>query len=865
MSGLVGRRLGRYEVLSLLGAGGMGEVYRARDTELERDVAVKVLPDAASGDPAWLDRFRREAHALSRLSHPNILEIFDAGSDDGVRYVVTELLEGRTLRDHLEHGRLPIRKAVAIADAIARGLGAAHAQGVVHRDVKPENVLLTSDGRVKVLDFGIARLHELEAAAARITEAPTVTSAGTLLGTIGYMAPEQIRGEPADARSDVFALGCVLYEMLTGQRAFERATPAATLAAMLHDDPESPGALVPDLPSSLGRVVMRCLEKQPGERFQSAADVAFALRASEESRGSRTVKPRTAQRRSVSRLLAVAALGAIVVVAAGVALRHAVVATPRLPDEKHVAVMSFGSGEDSSDLKEATAGVTEVVAQGLSLLEQESHGRLWFVPPCEAARLDANTAQQVHRTFNVTLAVTGLLRQSGDSLSLDLAVVDPETMQQLAHTRIEDSVSNLSSFQEEPVMRLAHMLDVEVSPEVRARLSAQSTTLPEAFQSYIRGVGILATSPDGPALDRAIGLLETTTRTDPVFAAGHVELAEACLQKSESTGSQEWSDRALAEATRAAGRHPAPESAYRVLARVHRARGEAAQQLAVLERAAQLIPSSPEILLDLADANRVAGHLDDAERNLQRAIYLRPGYWPSHDQLGKLYLDQGKYEAAATEFREVITCAPELTRGYNNLGTVLFYLGRNAEARLVFERSLAIAPSRSALSNLGNLYFESARYADAAHMFERALEEDDSRYLTWGNLGFAYKFVPAPEEAEKCFRRAVELAEKAHESSPHDLWAAVDLADYYAMLGNRQRGRQLIAQVVAEGPTEPQLIAQVAEVCEDLGDRERALEWVARALHSGVPSSRFENRPNLRELVADPSFRELVEQADKPV
>jgi len=864
MSTLVGRRLGRYKIVSLLGAGGMGKVYRARDTELERDVAVKVLPDAASGDPAWLERFNREARALSRLSHPNILEIFDAGSHDGVRYVVTELLEGRTLRDQLEHGRLPLRKAIAIGDAIARGLGAAHAHGVVHRDVKPENVLLTSDGRVKVLDFGIASLQEPEPAPITVTEAKTVTSAGSLLGTIGYMAPEQARGEPADARSDVFAVGCVLYEMLTGRAPFQRTTPAETLAALLHEDPEPLRTLAPDLHSSLSRVVMRCLEKEPGERFQSAADVAFALRAAEGSRGHDTMRHKPVEHRLGLRVLGVVALVAVVVVAAGLAWRHVVSGAPRLPDEKHIAVLSFESDEDNPELKEAAAGVAEVVAQGLSLFEPGSQGRLWLVPPREAAQFDARTAPEVYQNFNVTLALTGRLHQSGDSLSLDLDLVDPETMRQLARTRIEDSASNLSSFQEEPVIRVAHMLGITIPREAVAQLAAESTTLPEAFLSYIRGVGILVGSPDDSALDRAIGLLETTTRKDPVFAAGHVALAEAYLEKAHKTGSQEWTDRALAEATRAAAGRPASEAAYRVLARVHGARGETTKQLAVLEKAAQLLLSRPEILLDLAEAHRVAGHLDDAERNLQRAVFLRPGYWPSHDQLGRLYLDQGKYEAAATEFRQVIACAPGLTRGYNNLGTVLFYLGRKDEAREVFEHSLAIAPSRTALSNLGTLYFESARYADAAHMLERALDKDDSRYLTWGNLAFAYKFLPDPEKAESRFRRALELAEKEHESSPHDLWVTVDLADYNAMLGDRARGRQLIDQVVAEGPTEPQLIAQIAEVYEDLGDRGKALVWVGRALRSGVSPARFESRPTLRELVADPRYHELVAAADKP-
>ena len=317
MNGLIGRRLGRYEVVSLLGAGGMGEVYRARDTVLERDVALKVLPEAAAEDPDRLERFAREARAVARLSHPNILEIHDVGHDNDVHYAVTELLEGESLRERLGRGRLPVRKAVSTADAIARGLGAAHAQGVVHRDVKPENVLLTSDGRVKVLDFGIASLHEpeVQAAGPDASEVSTITAAGSLLGTIGYMAPEQVRGEAADARSDVFALGCVLYEMLTGERTFHRATPAESLAAVLHDEPPPPLSLVPDIPAGIDRVVMRCLEKEPGERFQSAADVAFALRAAEGSQGHRTV----ARRRKLDRRLVVAAIvGAVTVALWGV-------------------------------------------------------------------------------------------------------------------------------------------------------------------------------------------------------------------------------------------------------------------------------------------------------------------------------------------------------------------------------------------------------------------------------------------------------------------------------------------------------------------------------------------------------------------
>jgi Tol biopolymer transport system component len=271
-----GLRLGPYEIKAPIGAGGMGEVYRATDTRLGRDVALKLLPRAFASDPDRVARFEREARAVAGLSHPNILALFDVGTHDGTVYAVTELLEGETLRARLAGGPLPARKATDYAAQAARGLAAAHDKGIVHRDLKPENLFVTGDGRVKVLDFGLARFQA--PAGAEDTRSPTLarpTDAGSVLGTVGYMSPEQVRGEPVDTRSDIFSLGCVLYEMLSGRRAFLHETAAETMTAILREDPpELAGARVSP---ALERVIRRCLEKKPGERFRSAEDLAFAL------------------------------------------------------------------------------------------------------------------------------------------------------------------------------------------------------------------------------------------------------------------------------------------------------------------------------------------------------------------------------------------------------------------------------------------------------------------------------------------------------------------------------------------------------------------------------------------------------------
>jgi len=275
-----GTRLGQYEIVAPLGAGGMGEVYRARDNKLGRDVATKVLPAGLARNADALARFEREARAVAALSHPNILSIHDFGTQDGIAYAVMELLEGETLGDRLAAGPLPPRKVIELARQAARGLGAAHEKGIVHRDLKPENLFVTRDGRIKILDFGLARLDEGGDGKAEPAETPTrtsLTSPGTVMGTVSYMSPEQVRGETAEAGSDIFAFGSILFEMLTGQRAFARETPAETMTAILREDVSEPSESGRQIPPLLDRIVRRCLEKQPGERFRSAVDLAFAL------------------------------------------------------------------------------------------------------------------------------------------------------------------------------------------------------------------------------------------------------------------------------------------------------------------------------------------------------------------------------------------------------------------------------------------------------------------------------------------------------------------------------------------------------------------------------------------------------------
>src|ERR1700692_3360835 len=271
-------KLGPYEIISLLGAGGMGEVYRARDTRLRRDVAIKVLPQALSLDADRMRRFEQEALATAALNHPNILAVFDIGTSEGSPYVVSELLEGETLRERLRSGAIPVRKTLDYAMQVAHGLAAAHEKGIIHRDLKPENLFVTKDGRVKILDFGLAKLTQPDPTVH--SSLPTMThatEAGVVMGTAGYMSPEQVRGASVDARSDIFSFGAILYEMISGKRAFHRETAADTMSAILKEDPPDLAETNRNVSPALERIVQHCLEKNPEARFHSASDIAFDL------------------------------------------------------------------------------------------------------------------------------------------------------------------------------------------------------------------------------------------------------------------------------------------------------------------------------------------------------------------------------------------------------------------------------------------------------------------------------------------------------------------------------------------------------------------------------------------------------------
>ncbi len=418
---------GRFHILAQVGAGAMGEVYRARDTRLGRDVALKVLSSDSASDPDRLRRFEHEARAAAALNHPNILALHDVGEHEGTPYLVTELLEGESLRERITRGPLPVKEAARIGVQVARGLAAAHGKGIVHRDLKPENVFITTDGTVKILDFGLASLRSEAEETGPSTESSTeteLTRAGTVLGTAGYMAPEQVRGQRVDQRADIFAFGCVLYEMLSGRRAFAGDTPADTMGAILKDEPASVRALAGDVTPALAQLVARCLEKRPEDRFSSAHDLALALAdavGDVDPRGARAVTAAQPipRRRIFLALIAATVVAAVVATVWLVGGSFGGPTTPINPSRVMVAPFQNVTGEASLDA--IAARTADAIGQGLAELSDVD-----VVPAPRGTPADDERALCVAaQAAGAGVLASGSYYLSGDTLELRGQITDP--------------------------------------------------------------------------------------------------------------------------------------------------------------------------------------------------------------------------------------------------------------------------------------------------------------------------------------------------------------------------------------------------------------------------------------------------------
>jgi serine/threonine-protein kinase len=762
-----GSRLGPYEVVGLLGSGGMGEVYRARDPRLEREVAIKVLPEEIA-DRSRLRRFEQEARAAGALNHPNVLAVYDIGTHEDAPYVVSELLEGQTLRVRLEGGALPLRKALDHALQIAHGLAAAHDKGIVHRDLKPENIFITEDDRAKILDFGLAKLtrrgplaHEDERTATQATEPGT--EAGTVMGTVGYMSPEQVRGEAVDHRSDIFSFGAVLFEVLSGRRAFRGASAAETMNAILKEDPpelsEPGGAISP----GLARIVYRCLEKRAGNRFHSAHDLALALEAAssglsgpsaEEDSGSDAALVVKLARRHRKALLAT--LAAVVLVAGGV--YWGLVRSPSPPAGDvidSVAVLPFENVGGDPDSEYLSDGVAESLINKLSQLPN-----LKVLARSTTFRFGGSDVdpRQVGRDLEVGAVVSGRVSQRGDTLVISAELLDVAQGMQLWGERYNTGMGDIFAVEEDIAGEISRGLRVSLAPESETPLARRHSENPEAYRLYLLARYEL-TEGRGK---KALGYAQQAIEKDPTYAPAHAALSQAyhSLGDSGQLSNREAHSRARTPAMKALEIDESLPEAHRALAWV-------------------------QLYLDWDWAG--------AARGFQRALELNPNSADAHSGYATYLVLMGRVQEGVAHAKRAVELDPLTPTRLHKIGFAYFFGRQYDRALQTYREAQEFDPDLDFHFRFGLIYREKGRYEEAIAEFLGPAEGEVDRAHphTLGHLGNTYARAGRVREARECLR---ELKERLEE----DIVGVYEVALIYAGLGEEDQAFEWLERAYEE-------------------------------------------------------------------
>ncbi len=868
---MIGMTVSHYRVLERLGGGGMGVVYKAEDSRLKRFVALKFLPPELTSHPASRERFTHEAQAAGSIDHPNICTIHEIDETPGGQvFICMAYVDGEPLRARLARGPLTVEEALSVAVQVAVGLGQAHRHGVVHRDIKPGNLMLTSDGLVKIVDFGLASL----AGHARLT------LSGQVVGTAAYMSPEQARGLVADCRSDLWSLGVVIYEMVSGRLPFGGGTDAATLHAVVYDELRPLAELRPDLPPQLLATVARCLAKDPAARYQTAAELIADLENVPRALGLATARtlwdlptdqPGRRRRRLPARLRR-ALRPAIVLPAAVAVIVAALLAItplgrkvvrdalhiPAVPGQQHLAVLPFANvGEDPAN-RAFCDGLTEILTSQLTQVES-FQGSLWVVPQSELTARAIRAPSDARRVFGTNLAVTGSVQRGRNSVRLALNLIDTERSRQLRSRVIDEPLSNLNAVEDRVLVAVMDMLELELRPEARRKLAVGGTANSEAQDAYVHALGALQNSlgPSDPEV--AITMLKRATALDPNFTLAQAALGEAYLALYRNTKDPAAVEEAVAACQKTARLDESLPQVQVLLGLISVATGKYEEAATAFQHALKLAPSNAQALVELGRAYAKLQKAPEAEAAFKKAIALQPDYWLGYSRLARFYWLQSRHREAEQEYRNALELTPENYLLLNDLGALYFDLSRWDEARLMFERSADARPNYIAYSNLGTLASQRANSREAATMFEKALAIDDHDYVLWGNLGTRYQHISGQEtKGRQALSKAIELAKKSLSVDPRDPQVIVDLASYHAALGDKDQAQVYLKRLEADGKQQGDLARQIALVYADLGDRERTIEWIATALRLGCPFAEVEADPSLQELKKDPQFAALI-------
>ncbi len=880
-------RLSNYRLDRLLGSGGMGSVYLARDLALGRPVAIKFIAPDKAADDASRRRLIREARAAAALDHPNICGVHEVIIEpDGRACIVMQYIEGQTLAEKLLAGPLDVRLGLSIATDVAAALAAAHAQGITHRDVKPQNIMVTAASGAKLLDFGLALHCHVGDDAATGTTTTNLTTPGVLVGTLPYMSPEQVTQRPLDGRSDLFSLGAVLFECLTGRRPFAGPSWAETASRILHHHPPPVSSIRHDLNEQHDELCRRLLAKHPDDRFHSAEELLGALRvfnpgSHRSHSGSRpsgfgapvSDADRHADARSSGSALSTRALaatgirpfharrtaalaGLVLLAMTAVAVAGRSLGWGREPSAAGtilIGVLPFRNDSGNAANDPVVAGLREAVAQRLEAVPAV---RVLSLQETALAARDGAKSADVARSLGAAVVVDGALVGSNQALDVIAALVHPNGNSKLIgrhryagdlldlHRRIADG--------------LVAALRADVAIDVHAAQAPVATENPEAFAEYSQARAFLE-RPDVPGnLDHAVRLFQSAISKDPRFALAHAGLAEAYWAQYGETKDPRWPPRATAANVDALAIDPDQAEVRMSLAVMYSGQGRHKDAVEELKKVMELQPHNDDPHRELADVWIAVADWDAAIAAAKQAVNLRPSYWRNHSQLGLAYFRAGNYGEAAASYERVVQLQPDSARGYQTLGTALQAAGKNDEALKKYEQAIAIRPSAGAYSNVGTLYFWRGNHAKAADAYEKAILLLPNDPQLHANLGDAYAELGEKAKSRHAYRRAVALVQNLLAVSATDSQQLAALALYQAKLGQHPAAAEAIGKAMKISPADGQVLYVGAVVHALAGDFAAGCTVLGQAIKHDASAEEIRNAAELRTLGGCPSYDNIV-------
>jgi eukaryotic-like serine/threonine-protein kinase len=759
-----GTCVGPYRVEAMIGAGGMGEVYRARDTRLGRTVAVKILPRDVAADPDRRRRFEREARTIASLTHPHICTLYDVGEHAGSVFLVMEHLDGDTLAARLRNGALPLGKALSVATEIAEALNVAHKHGVIHRDLKPANVMLTSAG-VKLLDFGVAKLVRDASPAmcdATTTAEPSSVGTGRIVGTLGYMSPEQVRTEALDARTDLFSLGVVLYEMTTGRRPFAGNSAVTVLASLLEDTPPAAKTIDPRLPDQLDRILRHALAKLPDRRYQTAQDLrndlAELTREIDAGRtGSTAIGPARRARTWLPRI--VAAVAALALVGTATLWERA----PTPLDRRSVAILPLKNLSGDPENEYFSDGIGDDIIAALSKL-----GDLRVIAAASTSRYrnSEKRVSDIGRELGVATLLVGSVRRAGGRLRIVSELVDARTGQQLWAETYDREIKDVFAIQTDVSRRIAEALKGELSPYERARIEAPGAANVDAFNLYLKGRYFWTRrTPD--ALRRAIGYFQEAIAKEPRYALAYAGLADSynLLAQYGTAPPSGLRRRADEAATTALSIDPTLAEAHASKGLAQHARFDWRAAGAEFRRALELDPNYATAHHWFAIQLAQLGRFDEAVSEIRRAQSLDPLSIGINAAYGAVLYLARRYDAASTQLKTTIDMEPNFPLTHAALAEVYIQLGVYDKARGEYQAATALGADTAEL-RASTAYLDAVSGRREAALRELAVLEREfgPDSAPRGSLAVVYAALGDKDRAFVCLDEAY---------ARHDEWLVV--------------------------------------------------------------------------------------------